>query len=550
MYWWLVRNRNELFRILGLIAFPCILFFTFYLKWIHLEFDVGREMYQAFAIATQDKTLYTDLTHYFGPLAPYCNAFFLKLFGASIFTFSLIGLVLVVASGLLLYFIGKAVLSESNSFYASILFLSLSSINIGGGSFFMPYSYSHSYGIVLTLLSLYILQKLVVNYSVAFQLQFNLCLSLLLFTKQEYILVYIGFQMMYCLICIQNHKSNILKIGLVQVIASLSLAFIGHQLLFIDYSVMELWESSRNMFQQHNSGILKNFLMLYSPSTIKLAIYSFIPFLLIVSLIQVIKQFQIKWLFIALASSVCIAFTYNVICQEWLSRGFLFNWFSLLLSLQIGYQILSKKRKIDLLTLILATSLLLYNRQQSAAWMWQGLNMIILLYLIQKVTDYLKNPVIKPILISVLTLSSISVIPLKLNQTWGAVIIKSKSGESIPVKKEWAEPIQKTVNYLDSLPTETTLYTGQETAWLNVLTHRHNDIRNQQWWGYMADGIVSDINESPPDYIVLSYYKNNQIFKLYSQANLIWESISSKYDSVKTIKNESIQFEIYTAILK
>jgi len=538
-----IKKSNIIYFFLINLFALCI-FSIFYLKWIHIKNDVGRELYQAFAIATQGKTLYTDLTHYFGPLAPYSNALFLKLVGETIFDFSLIGLILLSISAILIYFIGKTILSQTNSFWASIIFISLSAINNGGGSFFMPYSYSHTYGIVLTFVNLLILLYLKKEYSLSFQFLYNVSLSLLLFTKQEYILVYLGFQIAYFFVCLQDFKKQLLKIGFIQFITSSILILFWHHILFIDYSVWELLSSSKHMFQQHNSSVFKNFLMLYSPSTFILAIITLFPYFFIIAISQLVKQFQSKWLIIIAISVFCIFLNLNSITEEWLNRSFLWNWLTLLFTVYSCYLILFRKHVIDNVFIILFISFVLYNRQQSSSWMWQGLNLLILIYIIQKITDFFRNPLIKQIIIGLLLLFGIYAIPFKLNQRWDSLNVTSITGESIPVNKDWAKPIQNAIDFIDSTPITSTVYTGQETAWLNLLTHRYNNIRNQQWWGYMKDEIIEDILITKPEYIVVSTYPIENKFRLFGGGNLIYESILLSYNEIQTFQNEHIKIEI------
>lgn len=99
-----------------------------------------------------------------------------------------------------------------------------------------------------------------------------------------------------------------------------------------------------------------------------------------------------------------------------------------------------------------------------------------------------------------------------------AVLVNNKWGEELPVRKEWAEPIQQTVYFIENQPDSVEVYTGQETAWLNVFTRKYNSIRNQQWWGYMADGILTDLTKSPPEFVVLTRYKSTSNFKLFGKS--------------------------------
>lgn len=491
MSWLLHKSKTNILNLVIIAALTILLFFLFYLKWIHLLFDVGREIYQAFAIATQGKTLYTELTHYFGPLAPYANATFLNLFGANLFNFSLIGLIISVLTSIFLYEIARTVLNPTQSLWAGLLFTSFAVINQGGGSLFMPYSYSHSYGILLTMMSLSLLLRLFKNYSLCKHLIFLISTSLLAFTKQEYLIVLIAFQVIWVWIVVQQYQTQILRIGLMHAVIQ-TIAIIGlYELFFKNYSVGELWEESRLMFQQQNQGILHNFLMLYSPSTLKLALICVFPITLTISFLLIKKKTGLGLALLVLSLLGLFAF-YPVIINEFLQRGFLLNWITLSLGILSLYEIIRKKRRLNSMLIIILISLSLYNRQQSSSWMWQGLNWILFINVLDIIAKRFTIRYLNVVLPAILLILSLTSIPFKLNQGWDAVKVTNQWNEYIPVKKEWAEPIQQTVNFLQTLPDSTTVYTGQESSWLNVLTHKYNHIRNQQWWGFMAPSIEED----------------------------------------------------------
>jgi hypothetical protein len=301
------------------------------------------------------------------------------------------------------------------------------------------------------------------------------------------------------------------------------------------------------MFQEHNQGIVHNFLMLYSPSTLKLALISLFPFGLAFSVLLIKKKTVLGIVLLMLSIFGIYAF-YPVIINEFLQRGFLLNWITLTLVFFVLYEFLNKKRKLHSLLIILLISLSIYNRQQSSSWMWQGLNWILFIYVMDRVTKRFSFKYLNIAIPAILLILSLISIPFKLNQGWDAIKVKNHWNEYIPVKKEWAEPIQQTVNFLQVLPDSITVYTGQESAWLNVLTHKYNDIRNQQWWGYMASDILLDINNNPPKLITLLRYKDPHNFRVYGDGSLILDRISEIYTLNNTIENQEISISIYKQI--
>jgi hypothetical protein len=545
MYSWLLKNRKNLLFVSSIALFTTLIFSTFYLKWIHLQHDVGREMYQAFAIATQDKTLYTELTHYFGPFAPYANALFLKLFGASLFNFSLIGLAITIGSGILLYLIANSILKKTNAFLSAILFITLASINNGGGSFFMPYSYSHSYGILLTLFALWLLIKLLRSNKLYIHIILAISLSLLVFTKQEYVIIFIGLNCLYAItiryLNTENYIQIILSFGLTQIALILSL----YPLLFIDYSVFDLWISSHNMFSNHNNGVLHNFLMLYSPTTLKIGLITLAPISLTVTFLLLIRKRSIFIVLILIFSFLITLLNHQLIIEEFSNRAFILNWLSVLFfSYIIIFDFRNLKKWIPTV-LILSTSILLYSRQQSASWMWQGLNIVILLYLIESINKQFRLNFL-PYVGSVIFISlALLNIPTKLNQGFNSGYIINELNEKLPVKNSWEKPLQKTVDYIENLPQNTTIYTGQESAWLSVFTRSFNDIKNQQWWGYMEDDIISELKKYPPDVIVTIHYEDKATDFTYFTLEKIPVYLNENYRVVRNFSNKDIGVQVW-----
>jgi len=547
--------NNDYTYIFCLILINFFLFIYFHLQWINLQHDVGREMYQAFAIAS-GLQLYTEVGNYFGPIAPIFNANFLKLLKPSVFNFSLIGLLLTIFSSIMTYSIGRHFLNRILSFSGALLFLSNAAINIGGGSFFMPYTFSHSYGIALSLICFQLVLKLTNNSEFKYFLLLGVFNSFLIFTKQEYIIVSFFILILVSYIIIFDRTQNNIEHKLLTFwLTYLGLTTILYFYYFDDYTIFDWYSESVSMFREHNDGILRNFLMLYSPSTLWIAFQFIFPITSIILSIQILTRFKelsinkkVIPYTIGLIASLFISFLFkNNYLIEYLNRSFFLNWLTLSI---VGILILksfNKKILIPSLFLILGLlSMSFYSRQQSASWMWQGLNWLILLIFLTKVTRKFEFNLNTTVYFSViLIIINISLIPYKLNQGIDAVSVTGPYGDKLSVKKDWSEPIQELMDFSTTLPENTTVYCGQESGWINVMIRRFNYIRYQQWWGYIAPSIINDMEtKGYPDFIIVTRYKEPYKFRIFGNAEELYKTINQKYKEIRTFQNDHIKIEI------
>ena len=87
-----------------------------WMTWPDVLVDFGREIYIAWRLA-EGETLYTDLAYYFGPLSPYLNSLWLRLFGEHILALAIGNLAVWTAILLVLYRLLRAV---ADRFAASV----------------------------------------------------------------------------------------------------------------------------------------------------------------------------------------------------------------------------------------------------------------------------------------------------------------------------------------------------------------------------------------------------------------------------------------------
>jgi hypothetical protein len=130
-------------------------------KWPDVLLDFGRELYVAWQLAS-GKILYTDVAYFKGPLSPYLNAFWFRLFGVSVTTLIVCNLLILSVVVWLFYQILLLISNRSTATIGCITFLVLFAfpqfIGFGNYNFVCPYSHESTHGIALSLLGIWCLR--------------------------------------------------------------------------------------------------------------------------------------------------------------------------------------------------------------------------------------------------------------------------------------------------------------------------------------------------------------------------------------------------------
>jgi Dolichyl-phosphate-mannose-protein mannosyltransferase len=127
--------------------------YTTWETWGSLTIDCGREMYVP-AVLAQGKILYRDVWYMYGPVAPYFNSILYRLFGIQLEVLYWAGSLSALASGMLLFLVGKRMSSRLAGFTAAIVVL-LQSFHAWHFSFPLPYSFASVYGALIACLFLW-----------------------------------------------------------------------------------------------------------------------------------------------------------------------------------------------------------------------------------------------------------------------------------------------------------------------------------------------------------------------------------------------------------
>jgi len=158
-------------------------------KWTHPIIDFGRELYVPWQIV-EDKSLYSDLAYFNGPLSPHLNALAFRFFGTSLTTILVLNLLITTAVTLLIYGLVRKLGGRLAGVIASLLFLAVFAtadlIGFGNYNFLTPYSHEMTHGILLSLSLIWIVGRTIERPSKPKLVFCGLVLGLIFLTKAEF----------------------------------------------------------------------------------------------------------------------------------------------------------------------------------------------------------------------------------------------------------------------------------------------------------------------------------------------------------------------------
>jgi hypothetical protein len=157
-------------------------------KWPDPLVDFGRELYVPWQI-TRGKVLSRDIASLFGPLSPYLNALWFRLFGVSLITLAAANLALLclIVAGIyhLLRVSTDRVTATSAGLTALLLFGFSQYADIGNYNFICPYSHEATHGLALAVASMVALHHGFARNRTSLYSLAGLCFGAALLTKPE-----------------------------------------------------------------------------------------------------------------------------------------------------------------------------------------------------------------------------------------------------------------------------------------------------------------------------------------------------------------------------
>jgi hypothetical protein len=155
--------------------------------WPDVLVDFGRELYVAWQLA-EGRRLYVDLAYFNGPLSPYVNALWFRLFGVGLRTLVVANLVVLALLTTLFYRIVREIAGRLAATAAGVTFIVLFAciqlVRTGNYNFVCPYSHEITHGLLLALAAVYALSRMSTRGPAAAGAG-GLALGLVLLTKPE-----------------------------------------------------------------------------------------------------------------------------------------------------------------------------------------------------------------------------------------------------------------------------------------------------------------------------------------------------------------------------
>jgi len=172
----------------GLVGLFAVLSELSWRRWGDMQIDSGRELYMAWALAC-GRTLYVDIFDKDGPLSPYLNALWFKLFGASIAVLAVCNLAILGVLVVLVYRTSLRLTDRLTATLCGATTLVVSGITeqkyVSIFNFVLPYSHQQTHGIVLGAFGVAALERWLGTRRVRFASGAGLCLGLVFLTKAE-----------------------------------------------------------------------------------------------------------------------------------------------------------------------------------------------------------------------------------------------------------------------------------------------------------------------------------------------------------------------------
>jgi len=170
-----------------LVTFAALLWWTWG-TWPDVLIDFGRELYVAWRVSEGD-VLYRDVMYINGPLSPYLNALWFRLFGVGIATLAIANTALLVLVVGLLARLLATLGSPGAALVGCLVFLPMfafaQQMPIGNYNFVAPYSHEITHGIVLALAALLLVERFARTGSRGVAAACGLSVGLALLTKPE-----------------------------------------------------------------------------------------------------------------------------------------------------------------------------------------------------------------------------------------------------------------------------------------------------------------------------------------------------------------------------
>jgi hypothetical protein len=172
---------------LAILAIAAFLLRKSWGMWPDLLIDFGRDLYVPWRLS-QGQVLYLDIAHLNGPLSPYWNGLWFKIFGVGLQTLVASNLLILLGLTFLLHQIFERISDRFSATVACLIFISVFAFGqidrIGSYNYVTPYSHEITHGLALSCLAIYCFSQYR-RRGLAALLASGFCLGLVFLTKAE-----------------------------------------------------------------------------------------------------------------------------------------------------------------------------------------------------------------------------------------------------------------------------------------------------------------------------------------------------------------------------
>ncbi len=472
--------------------------------------DIGRELYIPCQLA-QEKVLYKDIFCIYPPMGYIINGFIVKIFGAKLLTFTLIGYVLSLLSLIACYFISEKYTDKKTSLALTCALIPICVYFPSISNWITPYSYSIMYALCAFLWSFYFLIKFLNTSKVKYIALCFLLYGLSTVCKYEFS----AFIIVILLCAVKNRTSikNILYIFIFPVLCFLIL-------LFQKCTIADLTQSAKliiNLAQSHSVNYFYNYV-------------GFIPSL------ESIKN-------------ACLSIIYPSIFSIFHSLGYI-------ILLIFIYSI--KKYKSDFLFFILCLTAFLSGLKvignislEIYGTYFLPLMLICLMTFLYK--KLLKEKSLITVILCLILFISYACYDINQNKLTS---LNTEKG-TIKIPEIFYEVTNQTLNYVNtSTNKDEKIIVIPESAIINFLTERQSN--NKLYYLIPPNNelltdkyIINELKTNPPDVILISnlrynWYNQGSYTKTWGQN--IYKYINENYKLEKII-GSSVQFYVYRRVI-
>jgi hypothetical protein len=256
-----------------MLLFLALTYWT-WLKWPDILIDFGRELYIPWQLSV-GKVLYKDIAYFHGPLSPYLNAIWFRIFGVSLKTLIFCNLALLAILTSIIFMLTKKSCDSVTATLSCMVFLCSSAfaqfIKMGSFNFVCPYDHSLTHGVILSYIMLWFLSCYIQRARIFVVIFVGVLLGMIFLTKAEVFVPAIISATFGIILSLRINKTNrfynysVFPVILISMLIPCALAFLylanqmsiidALQGLFGDWAILYKSNISQLAFYKEKSGI-------------------------------------------------------------------------------------------------------------------------------------------------------------------------------------------------------------------------------------------------------------------------------------------------------